>query len=393
MSDLPAAPVPTVADVERITALPDPVLRNLLITQTYHELARAVAVRTGLCANWCTFATWASKQAGQTIRNEDFARLLEAVLDSSFSAQAAPELTVAAQSLGSDRAEDEVQESVADLLNPLGAFKRASVAVARGNRKVFAEIGHEFARFLAAVEGPSPVPDVALNAYLAGLRDGEPPDGQRLLRQAFTRVALAFSEPDAKAKAELLLCANVEIGLHEQTRLQPEIAAALNAALLSPREFRGRLIDALFPKSRWSTRWRLFWHRLLGRPHPFDAIADRLFDEARRRARLVITEAMMTLSGPGGLRLRLGDDVPAPFPPNLQQIVLPALRAMLDRYDPTPDSARDSQAVDWASLPDRLHYIADLFRAYEESADWFDPPFTADQTAALKAGRLPDSRL
>ncbi len=67
---------PTTADVDRIAAVSDPVIRNLQITQAYHELAAAVAARVG-GANWCTFATWASKQAGQTIRKEDLAHLLE----------------------------------------------------------------------------------------------------------------------------------------------------------------------------------------------------------------------------------------------------------------------------------------------------------------------------
>ena len=66
---------PTVAAVERIAALDDPVVRNLQITQCYSELSRAFAARIdGGPANWCTFATWASKQAGQTIRGEDLAR-------------------------------------------------------------------------------------------------------------------------------------------------------------------------------------------------------------------------------------------------------------------------------------------------------------------------------
>ena len=71
-------PPPTVADVERIAALTDPVVRNLQITQCYCELSLALAARTdGGAANWCTFATWASKQAGQTIRQEDLARTFE----------------------------------------------------------------------------------------------------------------------------------------------------------------------------------------------------------------------------------------------------------------------------------------------------------------------------
>src|ERR671919_1377411 len=79
-ADTVSPPAPTVAEVERIAALTDPVVRNLQITQCYCELSRAFAARTGGGpANWCTFATWASKQAGQTIRREDLAHALDNV--------------------------------------------------------------------------------------------------------------------------------------------------------------------------------------------------------------------------------------------------------------------------------------------------------------------------
>jgi hypothetical protein len=71
---------PTRAEVDAITALADPALRNLRITQCYHQLAAAVRARTGTVANWCTFATWATKQAGQSFRKEDLARTIEAAL-------------------------------------------------------------------------------------------------------------------------------------------------------------------------------------------------------------------------------------------------------------------------------------------------------------------------
>ena len=38
---------PTVADVDRIAAHTDPVVRNLQITHCYHRLSRALAARTG----------------------------------------------------------------------------------------------------------------------------------------------------------------------------------------------------------------------------------------------------------------------------------------------------------------------------------------------------------
>ena len=66
--------LPTLDQIERIARPGDPILRNLQITQCYYEISRAVAGFTGFCANWCTFAAWASKQAGQTIRQEDLLR-------------------------------------------------------------------------------------------------------------------------------------------------------------------------------------------------------------------------------------------------------------------------------------------------------------------------------
>jgi len=68
---------PNVEEIDRIARVSDPTLRNLQITQCYYELSQCVAERNGFCANWCTFATWASCQAGQTIRQEDLIRAFE----------------------------------------------------------------------------------------------------------------------------------------------------------------------------------------------------------------------------------------------------------------------------------------------------------------------------
>ena len=70
------------AELRRIAKLADPVLRNLLITQRYHDLSHDLSRVLGSDnANWSTFATWASKTAGQSIREEEvppeFARFLQ----------------------------------------------------------------------------------------------------------------------------------------------------------------------------------------------------------------------------------------------------------------------------------------------------------------------------
>jgi len=387
------AAIPSVADVERIAALTDSVIRNLQITQSYHELAVAMTARTGICANWCTFATWASKQAGQTIRKEDFARTLENVLRTAPIMQSMPDVVASAQALGSDCTPAEIQESVADVLNPLAAFDRASDAVARGNKKVYEEIGREFARFFTLCLNDTAFDSEKIARFCDALHPGKPPDGQQYLRQAFARYYQALFEGDAKTRAELMLLANIEIGLHEQTRLQPEIAEAMDAAFVDRRQFRLRLIKALFPYRGWLARLRLFFLRLFDRPSPFDAVLDNLLLEARRQARLVITEYVMTIGLPHGVRLRLGDDVPAELPASLRQIALADLRTLLEKLDPTPDSTRETGAVDWSNLPNRLHFICDLFRCYHETSDLFESPYTAEQVVALKAGRLPEGRL
>lgn len=381
--------LPTVADIEQISALANPVIRNLQITQCYHELAKAMTARTGISANWCIFATWASKQAGQTIRKQDFARTLEGI---SLTAPVVPDITAAARAFGSKRNDGEIRQSVLDVLNPLAALDRASDAVGRGNKKVFEEIGREFARFYDTCLNDSVFDADKIALFGESLRPGKPPEGQQYLRQAFTLYYQAFFENDLKIRAEMMLLANIMIGFHEQTRLQPEIAEAMNAALIDRREFRRQLLNALFPNRGWLAQLRLFFKQLLGRPSPLDPLLDSLLAEARRQAHLVITKYLMTIELPHGL-LRLGEDVPAEFPTSLQQLVLLDLVSLLEKIDPTPNSTHESRAVDWALLPDRLHFIVDMFRCYHESADLFDPPFTAAQVEILKAGRLPDGRL
>jgi hypothetical protein len=140
----------TAADVDRIVALGDPIVRNLQITQCYHELASALATMTGPTANWCTFATWASKQAGQTIRREDLARTFENTMAKSPEVSEIKDYVMAsARRVGSPRDATGIRELVEHAVWPAAAFERASDAVSNGYKKVFEEIGREFARFIA----------------------------------------------------------------------------------------------------------------------------------------------------------------------------------------------------------------------------------------------------
>jgi hypothetical protein len=390
----PKSIIPTVAEVDRIAGLQDPVTRNLQITQCYSELSQALTARTGFSANWCTFATWASKQAGQSIRKEDLRRILERILQETHETrQPAEEVALQAQQIGVKRSSDEIRALAPQAVDIRLAVDRASEAVARGNKKVFEEIGGEFARFCPEfLQDVEPDAD-KLELFCSGLRPGEPPEGQRYLSQAFRRYYHAFFEEDAKTRAELLLCANIEIGLHEQTRLQPEIAAALDAAFFNTTQFTRFMLAASLPVSGWLASSMWLARRLLGRPSALEMAIQALQSAVQIEMRRALTETMMTLHLPPDVLVRLGDDLTASFPEILSHLNNPDLCALLARLDPTPDSTIASGALDWANLPERLHFIVDLFRCYQETRDLFDSPFSPQQVAELKAGRLPGGTL
>ena len=134
-------------------------------------------------------------------------------------------------------------------------------------------------------------------------------------------------------------------------------------------------------------------HRLhrcvLGRRSPLDVAVDALVSEKRRLVRGIVTRRLLSIDLGSAVQLQLGSDLGAEFPPSLREIVLSELGDLLVRIDPTPDSERESGAVDWADLGDRIHFIADMFRCFQESPFLFDAPFTDAQLAQLDAGERP----
>ncbi len=378
-SQAPNARPPRVEDVDRIRAVADPVLRNLQITQCYHELALAFAERVGAGANWCVFATWASKQAGQTIRGEDFFAALEYRLGP------LSKLTSPVQAFwrwllraGLYNRETRLGRFAHAVQSPLDALERASDAVARGNKKVFEEIGREFARFLS-----SPPDGSGVDPFLAGLRPGDPPEGQRYLRDAFTHYTRAANEPDSKRRAELMLLANLEIGLHEQTRLQPEILEALDSAAEEARETKLQLLAILLPGSRK-------WWGWLRRPAAamVGGIAGGFRQFLRRRVRMVVTDRLMTLRVPVDRRLRLGRNLDAPFPSSLLELTNTELMSLVSRFD-----GPDTGAEDWSVLQERMCYICRLFRALQEDSRMYDLPFSSLQREKIRLGIVPQGEL
>jgi hypothetical protein len=316
----------TVSSVDGIARLNDPSIRNLQITQSYHELSFLLASRIGPCANWCTFATWASKQAGQTIRHEDLSHALQKLLKTSNEVSTAlSEVIDAALAKGTKLSKQRITEMVWDTLNPKAAMERAGAAVARGNQKVYAEIAKEFARFAECCMMDNVFDANNIAAFCDEMRPGDPPNGQRYLQQAFMRYYQAIFEPSPKAKAELILMANLEIGFHEQTRLQPEIAEALEAAVEDPKVLKAKLLDLFFPSSSWIKYVGPIFTVLFNKPSPLEEAIIRFAEQVRHRLRLILTDHFMELGFPQGTSLQLGKDLKLKFPALLEKLENPDL--------------------------------------------------------------------
>lgn len=342
--------------MRRIAAIRNPVLRNLEITYAYSLLAAEITARSGAGANWCTFATWASRQAGRTIRGEDAIGYIEQRLCVGRS------LLHPLRSFGRwllrkglfDKA-SRIGGWMARLRTPFDAVELASDAVARGNLKVFAEIGHEFARYLREDDFTVAAP---------------------LLQVAFASYDRAFAEADPKRRAELMLRANLTIGLHEQTRLQPEIGEALDAPYVTAEEL-GRMLCG-------TSRPRLA--KLVG------VVAKPAQGLVARFSREVITHSLMVLSLPGRI-LALGTHLDAAYPGELTELVEPELIALVSQYEPVAPAPDDCGAEDWSSLDQRMHYIVHLFRAFHVDAQLAGPPFSAAQVERFLAGVVPEGDL
>ncbi|PQA60590.1 hypothetical protein [Siphonobacter curvatus] len=386
--------LPTLDEVETIASENDPVLRNLQITQCYHELSAAFLERTGPLANWCTFATWASRQAGQTIRKEDLKRTLEAELSARLRNDSTLVLlTSLLKEMGTHIKTEELEHLLWKKIITQ-SIERSSEAVARGNQKVFEEIGYEFARFEGTCLNDLIYKPESIETFCQKLRIGLPPEGQQYLQQAFTHYYESFFETDFQKKAELQLLANLEIGFHEQTRLQPEIQASLESVLLLDTEgVKQRIQEILFPAGSLTSYFRMLVQKMLGRKAAVEQTLDDVMQRVVGEIRLLITSHLLTLMVPPNVRLRLGQDLTSLFPENLRSLSNERLRILLAQIDPTLDSVRESGALDWANLPERLHFIADFFRCYQESVELLEAPFTALEVQTLKQGRVPQGRL
>src|SRR5271157_466766 len=212
--------------VQEIAGMSDPVLRNLLITQRYHEFAvRLREAGAGADATWCAFAVWASKTAGATIRGEVLPAKARQLMTGNGAAQEVLQRFNHGVTgwLWEHLTLDHLGEVIEDVTGDV------SKQIADGNVLVFAELAPLFTALINACLS-SPVTPQELAAALAPLLAplASDKDGVAVVA-AFDAYQRALLNPSARPA--LILRANTLAVAHEQRRLQPAISAALDAAI------------------------------------------------------------------------------------------------------------------------------------------------------------------
>lgn len=373
-----------------ISAMPDAVLRNLRITQSYHELAAAYGAVSGEMVSWPAFAVWASRQAGQTIRGEDLFAAIRLRFCRRGSLFRHPVEWVWRRLIraGLLNPLTRLGRIVHKVQGPLDVVERTSAAVAEGNLKVFREIGAVFAEFIRECGEDEAFDEEKLKRVCGKLRAGDPPDGQGYLQNAIRRYYLAMFEADASARLRLMFHANAEIGFHEQLRLQDEIVAALDAPVTEVRETGQQILSVLAPGSRnWRGWARGSCARVLG------VVAGGGVRFGRKEIRGLITECLMTMRLPDGAVLLLGRDVPGEYPDTLRELDDPELVAVLEKIGSVAQGREKSAADDWSDFRSRMRYIVHLFRVHAADVSFLKVPFGAREAEMIRAGVVPEGEI
>jgi hypothetical protein len=351
-------PSPTIS---AISEMEDPCLRNLWITQTYHDLGTRMSAR-GLApdATWALFAVWASKSAGRIIRGDELPALLRARIDDDRAVREQRDILDHrwrwARRL---RLAHQFELGQLSALTD-GVAADVSRQLAEGNRLVFAELAPVF----------------------ESLVGGDHPEVSRELEQPVADYEQALDEPDPAKRSLHVLRANVGAVAHEQNRLQSYIAGAVDAPIDDAlRDLLDNHIVRLIPG------WLL---KHLARP-----AVEKLSSELTRLWQDSATDILMRLIT-ADEDLDLHHTLPAPpgggplFVPPLSS---PEAAAAVGSWDRTDGRGSPCGADDWVSLQQRMGYIVNLFRSRQRRPSLADPPFSPGQLDEMAKGRLPDGPL
>jgi pSer/pThr/pTyr-binding forkhead associated (FHA) protein len=363
----------TKADIDTILSQKNLLVRNLQITQGYHEVAHMLGHFLGFDhVNWFAFGTYASKTAGRAIRHESLPGPLKSMLVRS----AGFENThfylnhVLASSETGSRAGNRITK----------ILEQVSLMLSEGNLLIFSELAPPFVSLVNRF-GDQRRPDEAqFNQFLdehfspSSFTEG----GQAWLRESITAFYQArFTEP-GKSKAELIFLGNILLALHEQSRLQPLIEKALAVPF-------DVFIEGLITEIEKDTRGLK------------SKLASRSVNTTRELVLRSVTRMWMSYTLPHR-QMKLGQNVVAPtglinFPLDLLIIEHTRCREIIQHFDVGLETLSGSAAGNWGSLKDRMQFIIAFFRSYQSEKRLFLPPFLEDQTGALKEGHFPGGKL
>jgi hypothetical protein len=370
--------------VEKVVAIPDRVLRNYWVTQTYADLSSALgALLAPDTSNWCTFATWASYTVGASMRGEALPHWLhDRVLlpDGLMGAVSTTKEHHGWSSVASyvhDLTPDHLLEVTRELLGEM------AINLSDGNTEVFAEIAPPAAQLLRAYVGDEVDVDDARASVLASCDGTVEFKGVNHLRAGYSLWCDALATPDRNRRSQLILAGSLHLGVHEQNHLQPVIVSSMDMGVNQA-------------ASRLKTK---LVHDALD-----DAVVNAALDDVLRPAVHgigdlwddVMTATLGTLTSPEGT-MRLDHDVPdrsegSFVPADLAPVVVDELAELRRQFDRARENGKGSLALNWANLSDRMNFITNLFVSRHHEPVLFGAPFSAAELADLCAERTPPPR-
>ena len=420
----------TLEELEKILDIEDDQLRNLRVTLGYHSLSQQLGEVLGCDnANWCTFAVWASRQAGIIIRGEvagmaavrdfvvrrDRARANKPHKPHKHHKSHPPKVSPFAEAAAPPGAAPRDPKDwgawtrwlrrahsnhwndgrVGPLTLILLVFASFSRATSQGNTDVFEDIGRQFLPFIKRLRHSNSLDDPKMKEFLSKLnplpaRDG----GQQELKVGLDQYWKAKHTTDPGERARLMLYANCCVGFHEQTRLDDAISRAVD----TPIDY---LRDDLVMWYTYGLGSNAVMRSLVGWPL-HSAIRRALIPTvefvAQRVWQAIATGWVMELSVPGET-FTLGRNLPplptGAFPVPLRAEELRPIDADLFAWlsFAAPNRLTGTGARDWTSLPERMNTICNLFRSRQQQPSLFRAPFSVEQTDVIHRGLVPEGSL
>ena len=366
---------------EDIAGMADPVLRNLCITQRYHEFA--IALRDaghGPDATWCAFAVWASKTAGATIRGDVLpARAKELLRQGDDTSAALGRFNSglagkAMQHLTHDHLGQLVEGVTADVSEHIAARQRPGL---RANSRRSSP--HCCNACRAAPITPATI-DAAITPALKSL--GTDADAASAAK-AFSSYGQALCAP-TRERASAGVAS-------EHSRRRPRTAQVATCHFERAGFGDSRHAREADPERDHSSPPDG------GSPTgPGRALTDdvcKVLDEAWDMA---LTESIMQLVT-ASETFDLRRDIPPlsgdMFPSGLRTLAGTVAEDAFSQWDKTEGTGAPSGADDWAVLEQRMNFIVNLFRSRQNDSTLFEPPFSDAQLAALAQGQLPPGPL